>query len=158
MRQSSSSEARPQPASVNSPAMSCVSHQGQSRSTASPQRPRLHTAAGAPQMPPSGSIRLGPLHHLNLLLPHSRLGQPRFNTGGRVDQAAQESKRSRNTQFYDLVGRTPAANSYELDFAKALIQASSSDITQQRPCDHKPLRQRHSRPPARAGPPTTNIR
>jgi len=45
-----------------------------------------------------------------------------FNTGGRVEQAAQEANVPGTTQFYDLVGRTPTANSYELDFAKALIQ------------------------------------
>jgi predicted AlkP superfamily pyrophosphatase or phosphodiesterase len=46
-----------------------------------------------------------------------------FNTGGRIAQAEQEANAPANTtQFYDLVGRTPAANSYELDFAEALIQ------------------------------------
>ncbi len=44
-----------------------------------------------------------------------------FNTGGRIDQAKREANAVGTTQFYDLVGRTPAANSYELDFAKALI-------------------------------------
>ncbi|HZP07461.1 MAG TPA: alkaline phosphatase family protein [Terracidiphilus sp.] len=45
-----------------------------------------------------------------------------FNTGGRVQQAEREANvDTSTTQFYDLVGRTPAANSYELDFAKALI-------------------------------------
>ena len=46
-----------------------------------------------------------------------------FNTSGRIAQAEQEANAPPNTtQFYDLVGRTPAANSYELDFAEALIQ------------------------------------
>jgi hypothetical protein len=45
-----------------------------------------------------------------------------FNAGGRPEQAAREANAERTTQFYELVGRTPAANSYELDFAKALIQ------------------------------------
>ncbi len=44
-----------------------------------------------------------------------------FNTSGRIAQAAHEAKVDGTTQFFDLVGRTPAANSYELDFAKALI-------------------------------------
>jgi predicted AlkP superfamily pyrophosphatase or phosphodiesterase len=44
-----------------------------------------------------------------------------FNSGGRIDQAQREANAVGTTQFYDLVGRTPAANSYELDFAKALI-------------------------------------
>ena len=45
----------------------------------------------------------------------------RFNASGRAEQAAREANAEGTTQFFDLVGRTPAANSYELDFAKALI-------------------------------------
>jgi predicted AlkP superfamily pyrophosphatase or phosphodiesterase len=45
-----------------------------------------------------------------------------FNTSGRIDQAVQQANAAGLTSFYDLVGRTPAANSYELDFARALIQ------------------------------------
>ena len=44
-----------------------------------------------------------------------------FNGSGRPEQAAKEANAEGTTQFFDLVGRTPAANSYELDFAKALI-------------------------------------
>ncbi|MGA2216837.1 MAG: alkaline phosphatase family protein [Terracidiphilus sp.] len=45
-----------------------------------------------------------------------------FNAGLRIAQAEHEANVDTNTtQFYELVGRTPAANSYELDFAKALI-------------------------------------
>ena len=44
-----------------------------------------------------------------------------FNAGGRPEQAAKDASVEGTTQFFDLVGRTPAANSYELDFAKALI-------------------------------------
>ncbi len=45
-----------------------------------------------------------------------------FNASGRIQQAEREANVDTSTaQFYDLVGRTPAANSYELDFAKALI-------------------------------------
>lgn len=44
-----------------------------------------------------------------------------FNASGRVAQAAREAQVEGTTQFYELVGRMPAANSYELDFAKALI-------------------------------------
>ena len=44
-----------------------------------------------------------------------------FNTGGRIEQAKREANAEGTTLFYELVGRTPAANSYELDFAKALI-------------------------------------
>jgi len=46
-----------------------------------------------------------------------------FNTSARIAQAEQEANAPANTtEFYDLVGRTPAANSYELDFTQALIQ------------------------------------
>lgn len=45
-----------------------------------------------------------------------------FNASSRIAQAEHEAKVDGTTQFFDLVGRTPAANSYELDFAKALIQ------------------------------------
>jgi hypothetical protein len=44
-----------------------------------------------------------------------------FNTSGRVAEAAREAMVEGTSQFYELVGRTPAANRYELDFAKALI-------------------------------------
>jgi arylsulfatase A-like enzyme len=44
-----------------------------------------------------------------------------FNTGDRITQAEQEAGDPGTRQFYDAVGRTPAANSYELDFARALI-------------------------------------
>ena len=45
-----------------------------------------------------------------------------FNRGPRIAQAVKESGLDETTQFYSLVGRTPAANSYELDFAKTLIE------------------------------------
>ena len=48
------------------------------------------------------------------------MGQ-RLQRGDRPAQAEHEANAEGTTQFYDLVGRTPAANSYELDFAKALI-------------------------------------
>lgn len=44
-----------------------------------------------------------------------------FNASGRIAQAESEAKVQGTTKFYELVGRTPAANSYELDFARALI-------------------------------------
>ena len=44
-----------------------------------------------------------------------------FNKGPRVHQAVKDAGLDDTTQFYALVGRTPAANSYELDFAQALI-------------------------------------
>jgi predicted AlkP superfamily pyrophosphatase or phosphodiesterase len=44
-----------------------------------------------------------------------------FNASDRRAQAEREAQVEGTTQFYDLVGRTPAANSYELDFARALI-------------------------------------
>ncbi len=45
----------------------------------------------------------------------------RFNKGPRIAQAVKEAGLEETTQFYALVGRTPAANSYELDFTRALI-------------------------------------
>jgi arylsulfatase A-like enzyme len=45
-----------------------------------------------------------------------------FNHGDRPAQAAREAMVEGTTQFFELVGRMPAANSYELDFAKALIE------------------------------------
>jgi predicted AlkP superfamily pyrophosphatase or phosphodiesterase len=45
-----------------------------------------------------------------------------FNKGPRIPQAIKEAGLDDTTQFYALVGRTPAANSYELDFARALIE------------------------------------
>ncbi|MGB9029918.1 MAG: alkaline phosphatase family protein [Acidobacteriaceae bacterium] len=46
-----------------------------------------------------------------------------FNTSGAIAQAEQDANAPPNTtQFYDLVGRTPAANAYEFNFAEALIQ------------------------------------
>ena len=45
-----------------------------------------------------------------------------FNASGRIAQAEKEANAEGTTQFFDLVGRTPAANRYELDFAKALIE------------------------------------
>ncbi len=44
-----------------------------------------------------------------------------FNKGPRPARAVKESGLEDTTQFYAMVGRTPAANSYELDFARALI-------------------------------------
>jgi arylsulfatase A-like enzyme len=44
-----------------------------------------------------------------------------FNGGDRAVQAAQEAGVPETKQFYNEVGSTPAANAYELDFARALI-------------------------------------
>lgn len=55
-----------------------------------------------------------------------------FNNSGRIQQAIQESNAQSTNSFYELVGRTPAANSYELDFARALItgeRLGSGDVT-----------------------------
>jgi predicted AlkP superfamily pyrophosphatase or phosphodiesterase len=47
-----------------------------------------------------------------------------FNTHGRPDQARKEASLPTG-DFYDKIGDTPAAVSYELDFAKQLIQSES---------------------------------
>src|SRR6185437_14319225 len=44
-----------------------------------------------------------------------------FNASGRRAQAEREANAEDTKQFFNLVGKTPAANSYEFDFAKALI-------------------------------------
>jgi len=54
-----------------------------------------------------------------------------FNTHGRPDQARKEANVPTG-DFYDKIGDSPAAVSYELDFAKALIQSESlghDDVT-----------------------------
>ncbi len=56
----------------------------------------------------------------------------KFNKGPRVAQAVKEAGLGDTTQFYALVGHTPAANSYELDFARALIEGEGmgqQDVT-----------------------------
>jgi arylsulfatase A-like enzyme len=45
-----------------------------------------------------------------------------FNAGGRLAEAAHEAHAEGASHFHDLVERTPAANRYELDFARALIE------------------------------------
>ncbi len=46
-----------------------------------------------------------------------------FNASGRIAKAENDANvDTATTDFYDLVGETPAANSYELDFTKALIE------------------------------------
>ena len=44
-----------------------------------------------------------------------------FDDSGRIDQAKQEANAPDSKNFYNDVGPTPAAVSYEIDFAKALI-------------------------------------
>jgi Type I phosphodiesterase / nucleotide pyrophosphatase len=44
-----------------------------------------------------------------------------FNSGDRISQAQQEAGVPSTKPFYEAVGSTPAANAYELDFARALI-------------------------------------
>ena len=44
-----------------------------------------------------------------------------FNASGRAAEAARDAMVEGTTQFFELVGRTPAANRYELDFTEALI-------------------------------------
>jgi arylsulfatase A-like enzyme len=44
-----------------------------------------------------------------------------FNTSGRIAEAAHEARVDDLSHFHDLVERTPAANRYELDFARAVI-------------------------------------
>jgi predicted AlkP superfamily pyrophosphatase or phosphodiesterase len=55
-----------------------------------------------------------------------------FNSGDRIAQAEQEAGTPGTRPFYEAVGSTPAANAYELDFARALItgeQLGSHPVT-----------------------------
>ena len=52
-------------------------------------------------------------------------GRTPFNSSGRIAEAEREANVENTTQFFELVGRTPAANSYEFDFAKALIKGEN---------------------------------
>lgn len=55
-----------------------------------------------------------------------------FNASGRREQAARDAFVEGTKQFFEQVGRMPIANSYELDFAKALIQGEKlgqNDVT-----------------------------
>jgi predicted AlkP superfamily pyrophosphatase or phosphodiesterase len=45
-----------------------------------------------------------------------------FNSGGDIAQAEQDANAANSKNFYEDVGKTPAANTYELNFAEALIQ------------------------------------
>ena len=45
-----------------------------------------------------------------------------FDKGPRIAQAVKDAGLAKTTKFYSQVGGTPAANSYELDFARALIE------------------------------------
>ena len=48
-----------------------------------------------------------------------------FNKSDRIEQAEKEAHAVGTTHFYNLVGITPAANSYEFDFAKVLIKGEN---------------------------------
>lgn len=45
-----------------------------------------------------------------------------FNSGGAIAQAEQDANVTSTKNFYEDVGKTPAANAYEFSFAEALIQ------------------------------------
>jgi len=45
----------------------------------------------------------------------------KFNASDEIAKAEHAALADGTTQFYEMVGRTPGANTYELDFAKALI-------------------------------------
>ena len=75
-----------------------------------------------------------------------------FNKGQRPKQAIKDAGLDDTTQFYALVGRMPAANAYELDFAEDLIQKRASR-SRARPPTFSPSRSRPMTSPAtRSGP------
>ena len=45
----------------------------------------------------------------------------KFNSSGAAERAAKEANLEGTKQFYEMVGRNPIANTYEMDFAEALI-------------------------------------
>lgn len=49
----------------------------------------------------------------------------KFNASARIAQAEREANAVGTNKFFDAVGRTSAANSYEFDFAKALIKGEN---------------------------------
>ena len=75
-----------------------------------------------------------------------------FNSGDRITQAEQEAGDPGTRKFYDAVGRTPAANSYELDFARgAHHRRATRQASGHRPAGDQPFRQRHTRTPGGTG-------
>jgi len=83
--------------------------------------PPGHAANGAFWIDPSS----GQFTTSTYYMEHLPEWATQFNSSGRIAEAQREAKVEKTTQFFELVGRTPAANSYEFDFAKALIKGEN---------------------------------
>ena len=80
--------------------------------------PPGHAANGAFWIDPSSGKFITSTYYMDQLPQWAQ----QFNSGSRIAEAEREANAVGTTRFFDAVGRTPAANSYEFDFAKALIK------------------------------------
>lgn len=80
--------------------------------------PPGHAANGAFWIEPSSGRFITSTYYMD----HLPDWASQFNASDRIAQAEREANAVGTNRFFDAVGRTPAANSYEFDFAKALIK------------------------------------
>jgi predicted AlkP superfamily pyrophosphatase or phosphodiesterase len=83
--------------------------------------PAGHAANGAFWIDPSSGRFITSTYYMEQLPEWAR----QFNSGDRIGEAEREANAVGTTKFFDAVGRTPAANSYEFDFAEALIKGEN---------------------------------
>ncbi len=79
--------------------------------------PAGHAANGAFWIDPDSGSFITSSYYLNALPAWATA----FNAGSRSQQALDEAHVTAPGKFFDQVGSTPAANTYEIDFAKTLI-------------------------------------
>lgn len=83
--------------------------------------PPGHAANGAFWIDPSSGRFITSTYYMDQLPEWAT----QFNSGDRIAEAEREANAVGTNKFFDAVGRTPAANSYEFDFAKALIKGEN---------------------------------
>jgi predicted AlkP superfamily pyrophosphatase or phosphodiesterase len=83
--------------------------------------PPGHAANGAFWIEPSSGRFISSTYYMDQLPQWAS----QFNSSDRIAQAEREANATVPGKFFDAVGRTPAANSYEFDFAKALIKGEN---------------------------------
>ena len=83
--------------------------------------PSGHAANGAFWIDPSTGRFITSTYYMEQLPEWAR----QFNSSDRIAEAEREANAVGTNKFFDAVGRTPAANSYEFDFAKALIKGEN---------------------------------
>jgi len=83
--------------------------------------PPGHAANGAFWIDPSSGQFITSTYYMD----HLPDWATQFNSSDRITQAEREANAVGTNKFFDAVGRTPAANSYEFDFAKALIKGEN---------------------------------